>query len=338
VAIGDRFNPGQPANKAAVALAALPVFNVVSVKQPPIILLAGPTASGKSHAALDLARRNAGVIVNADSMQVYAELRILTARPSKDDEEAIPHRLYGHVPAARLYSVGHWLEDVGAILGELRQQRRLPIVVGGTGLYFKALTEGLAPVPRAPLEIRAALRERLEAGGPQPLHAELSVRDPVGAGAVRQNDPSRILRALEVIEWTGKPLRLWQREAEPAPLVDPAEAVRAVLEPDRAELVRMIDRRVDRMIDRGALDEAKAFAALELDRTLPAMKAIGVRELLDHLSGRSTLDEAVRRMKAETRRYAKRQMTWFRHQMKDWPRAASSGDLEVLLDPRVRRT
>ena len=292
-----------------------------------VVLLAGPTASGKSAAALRLAEeaRRRGrdtVIVNADSMQVYDALRVLTARPTPEDEARAPHRLYGHVPAATRYSAGAWLADAAAVLGDEKAAGALPIVVGGTGLYFKALTEGLAETPAIPQEIKAYWSERLAAGGVATLHAELKRRDPPAGSALRPGDTQRIVRALEVLEATGQPLAAWQRTAQSTPLVAATEAARFVLEPSREELYRRIEERFDRMIA-GALAEVEALLQQKLDPQLPVMKATGVRELAAVLRHEITPDEAVARAKTETRRYAKRQGTWLRHQMRDWTRIAA---------------
>jgi tRNA dimethylallyltransferase len=288
-----------------------------------IILIAGPTASGKSRYAIAEARRLDGVIVNADSMQVYRELRVLSARPSVEDEAAAPHRLYGHVSASERYSVGRWLADVGAVLADLRAQGRPAIVVGGTGLYFKALTEGLATVPPIPSDVREHWRQRGAAEPTEALHAELARRDPGSAAALRPSDRGRIVRALEVLDGTGSSLIAWQRMAEaPRPLVDPAKANRIVFDPDRVGLHGRISARADHMVATGALVEAEALLRLGLDPAFPAMKAIGVREFRDHFTGNLSLGEAIAAVKTETRRYAKRQSTWFRNQMADWRRQA----------------
>lgn len=287
------------------------------------ILIAGPTASGKSRLAMELAAKHGGVVVNADSMQVYRELGILTARPSAEDEAAVPHRLYGTIAAATRYSVGAWLVDVGRALGELREEGKVPIVVGGTGLYFKALTEGLSAVPPIPAEVRERVRDETAGLSAPELHLRLVANSPDDARQVRPSDRMRILRALEVFEATGRSLARWQ-EAEPlTPLIDPARTHRIVLSVDRAVLHERIAARAEAMVHGGALAEAEALGALGLDPELPAMKAIGVRELLDHLAGNTSLDEALAAMKTETRRYAKRQETWFRNQMGDWERVAS---------------
>jgi len=288
------------------------------VNTPEAILIAGPTASGKSRLAIEIATLRNGVVINADSMQVYAELRAVTARPSAEDEARVPHRLYGYVPARTRYSVGQWLVDVAALLDEARGHAMLPILVGGTGLYFKALTEGLATIPPVPAEVRKALG--IETGGADTasLHARLGAVDPETAAVVRPSDRARILRALEVFEATGQSLAAWQRAAPAPPLVPPDGAERIVLAPDRALLHERIGARAERLVGDGALPEVQALAVLGLDPALPAMKAIGVRELISHRNGDVSLDEAIAAIKTETRRYAKRQMTWFRGQMADW--------------------
>ena len=283
------------------------------------ILIAGPTASGKSGAGLELAARFGGTIINADSMQVYRELRLLTARPSEADEARVPHRLYGTVPAAEAYSVGRWLGDAGSAIAEAQWKGRLPILVGGTGLYFKALTEGLAPVPDIPIEIRSYWRERSDELGRDALHDELAARDPAMAARLGPADPQRIVRALEVIDATGMSLAEWQG-GDAAPLLAPGDALRLVIAPEREPLYAAIDARFDRMIEQGALDEVRALLALKLDPGLPAMRAHGVCELAAYLSGAVTREEAVAKAKTESRRYAKRQMTWLRRFMADWER------------------
>ena len=281
------------------------------------ILIAGPTASGKSGAALELAARFGGTIINADSMQVYRELRVLTARPSELEEARVPHRLYGTVQAAEAYSVGRWLGDVANAIAEARGEGRLPILVGGTGLYFKALMEGLAPIPDIPAEVRSYWREQSERLGRDALHAELAARDPLMAARLGPADPQRIVRALEVIDATGVSLTEWQG-GKAAPLLAPGDALRLVIAPEREPLYAAIDARLDRMIEQGALDEVREFMGLELDPRIPAMRAHGVRELAAYLSGALTCEEAVAKAKTESRRYAKRQMTWLRRFMSDW--------------------
>ncbi len=295
------------------------------------ILIAGPTASGKSGLALRLAEELGGVIVNADSMQVYRDLRIITARPTPDEEARVPHRLYGHVDAAENYSVGRWCRDVGESLPEIAEQGRQPILVGGTGLYFKALTTGLAAVPPIPADIRAQVRERLQSEGVAPLYAELMQRDPAAAHRLMPNDRSRISRALEVILATGRSLTDWHREGLP-PLIDGAHAAKVFLACERKELVERIERRFAGMMQAGALEEVRALAARGLDATLPAMKAHGVPWLIRHLEGAITLDEAGSGAVMDTRRYAKRQVTWFRNQMQGWPMLAAEQAFASILN------
>ena len=281
------------------------------------ILIAGPTASGKSALALTLAERLGGVVINADSMQVYRDLRIITARPTVAEEARVPHRLYGHVDAAENHSVGVWCRDARAALAEAKQDGRVPIVVGGTGLYFKALTQGLSAVPSTPADIRAAVRARCDREGPEALHAELARRDPVMAGRLKPADRMRIARALEVLETTGRSLADWHGDGMPA-ILNPDHAVKVFLAIDRTELYRRIDARFDGMLAAGALDEVRALAARGLDPMLPAMKAHGVPWLRRYLLDEIDLQEAAEGGKRDTRRYTKRQVTWFRHQMPDW--------------------
>jgi tRNA dimethylallyltransferase len=288
----------------------------VSHREPEkAVLIAGPTASGKSALALALGQRLGGTVINADSMQVYRDLRIITARPAPAEEAGAPHRLYGHVDAAENYSVGRWLADAGPAIAEARAAGRMPILAGGTGLYFKALTQGLSTVPPVPPDIRARVRERMETEGVAALHAELVRRDP--ATQLKPGDSARVARALEVLDATGRSLAEWHREGLP-PLVDPSSAVKVFLAPERDELRRRIDARFDAMIAAGALDEVRALMARNLDPLLPAMKAHGVPWLMRHLRGEVTLAEAVEGGKNDTRRYIKRQFTWMRHQLAGW--------------------
>jgi len=301
-----------------------------------IILLVGPTASGKSALALELAERSRGVVINADALQVYRDLRVLTARPSAEDEARVPHRLYGHVAAAESYSVGRWLGEVAAALAEARRAGWLPIVVGGTGLYFKALTEGLANVPAIPSAIREKWRAALAEEGPAALYRRLAELDPEGAGAIRSSDPARIVRALEVIDATGTPLVAWQRASVAPPVVD-RRARRFVIEVDRAALLDRIDRRLEAMIGQGALLEVEALARQRLDPAMPIMKAVGVREFTAHIEGRASLEEALAEVKRATARYAKRQMTWLRNQMADWERL-DAGNIRKVVEALAQQT
>jgi tRNA dimethylallyltransferase len=302
---------------------------------PNAILIAGPTASGKSALALALAEARNGVVINGDSMQVYRDLRIITARPAPQEEARAPHRLYGHVDAAEAYSVGRWLADARAALTEAGETGRLPIIVGGTGLYFKALTQGLSAVPPIPAAIRDVVRARLAAEGPAALHAALAVRDPAAAERLKPADRTRIARALEVIEATGRPLADWYGEAA-KPLVDAGHAVKVFLSPDRDGLRRRIDARFEAMLAAGGLNEVRTLDARKLDPLLPAMKAHGVPWLMRHLNGEISLAEAAAGGKVDTRRYAKRQLTWFRHQLPDWSWVTPETALGELLRPGGR--
>ena len=293
------------------------------------VLIAGPTASGKSALALELAERVGGIVVNADALQVYRDLRVLTARPGLEDERRAPHRLYGHVGAEESYSVGRWLGEAAAVLDEARRERRLAIVVGGTGLYFKALTEGLAAVPPIPAEVRARWRERGAREEPEALHRLLVERDPAGAAAIRPSDRARIVRALEVLDATGVPLREWHKKGTAPPVVGP-EAGRFVIDIDRTGLAERIGARLDAMVREGVLEEIAALARMQLDPALPIMKAVGVRELLAHAAGTVNLDEALAQARRATLQYAKRQMTWFRNQMADW-RRIEAGNIRKAL-------
>jgi tRNA dimethylallyltransferase len=304
------------------------------MRKPDAILIAGPTASGKSALALALAEKLAGTIVNADSMQVYRDLRVITARPTAQEERRVPHRLYGHVDAAENYSVGRWCRDVGKVLGELKAQGRTAILVGGTGLYFKALTAGLAAVPPIPSDIREQVRGRLRSEGVRALYEDLRARDPQTANRLMPNDRARISRALEVMLATGRSLTDWHREEMP-PLLDAGRAAKVFITCERAELVRRIETRFAAMLDAGALEEVRALAARRLDPSLPAMKAHGVPWLIRHLNGEISLEEAAAGAVMDTRRYAKRQLTWFRNQMKDWPWAPAEEAEKALEKQRV---
>ncbi|MBU2581709.1 MAG: tRNA (adenosine(37)-N6)-dimethylallyltransferase MiaA [Alphaproteobacteria bacterium] len=281
------------------------------------ILIAGPTASGKSAEALRLAHELDGMIVNADSMQVYRELRILTARPSREDEIAVRHFLYGHVGAREWYSVARWLDDVKVALEEIEGLGKRAIIVGGTGLYFKALTEGLAPIPDIPADVRKFWREEGRLRPPHELHEELTRRDPLSAAGIRPSDPQRIIRALEVIDSTGRPLAEFQ-EAPGQPLLAPGSFEGIVMLPERATLHERADTRFDTMIAEGALGEVEQLQAMQLDSDLPAMRALGVAPLLSHLKGEATLEDAVVRGKVMTRQYIKRQTTWLKKHMISW--------------------
>jgi tRNA dimethylallyltransferase len=286
---------------------------------PRPILIAGPTASGKSELALALAGRLGGTVINADSMQVYRELRILTARPTPEDEARAPHALYGFVSGAEAYSAGRYAADAAAAIAEAQDAGRVPIVVGGTGLYFKALLEGLSPIPAADPEVRAFWRAEAARRPARELHALLTARDPEMAARLMPTDTQRIVRALEVLESTGRSLAAWQREPGRPVLVE-AETVRLLLLPDRAGHGALIDARFDAMLAAGALEEARALLAAGLSSALPIMRAHGVPALARHLQGAVSLEEAVAAAKSDTRQYAKRQLTWLRRNMITWMR------------------
>jgi tRNA dimethylallyltransferase len=291
------------------------------VSKPKISLIAGPTASGKSALALALAEKLGGVIVNADSMQVYRDLRVITARPTPEEEAHEPHRLYGHVDAAVNFSVGRWRTEAADVVAAIKRDGRVAIVVGGTGLYFNALTRGLAAVPPIPAHIRSEVRGRLESEGVEALHAELTQRDPATAARLMPRDRARVSRALEVVLATGRSLTQWHDDNMPAG-VDASRAAKIFLMPDRDELLRRIDARFDAMMAAGALEEVRALAARKLDPNLPAMKAHGVPWLIRHLNGEIALAEAVEGGKRDTRQYTKRQATWFRNQLPDFASVA----------------
>lgn len=299
--------------------------------RPRAVLIAGPTASGKSGLALTLAERTGGVIVNADSMQVYAELAILTARPGAADLARAPHRLYGHVPAREAYSAARFRAEAAAALDEADREGRPAILVGGTGLYFKTLTVGLSAVPPIPEAVRAHWRAEAERLGAAALHVELARRDPEMAARLRPADRQRVTRALEVIEATGRSLAAFHAAPKAEPTLPPT-VPRFVLAPDRATLHARIDRRFEAMVAEGAVAEAAAFDALGLDPALPAARAIGVRPLAAAARGETPLATAIAAAQAETRAYAKRQETFFRGQFPDWRRLDPARSPDALAD------
>ncbi|MBB3285938.1 MULTISPECIES: tRNA (adenosine(37)-N6)-dimethylallyltransferase MiaA [unclassified Rhizobium] len=284
------------------------------------ILITGPTASGKSALAVELARLHGGVVINADSMQVYDTLRVLTARPSEAEMEGIPHHLYGHVPAGQAYSTGAWLREAGVLVERLRDEGRLPVFVGGTGLYFKALAGGLSDMPEIPPDIRSRLRSRLLAEGAEALYGELAERDSAIAETLNPQDGQRIVRALEVREATGRSIAAFQGKTGPM-VIDPDRARKIVVLPERALLHQRINSRFETMLAMGAEEEVRALLALDLSPEMPVMKAIGVSQIAAMLKGEMTREEVIETGAAATRQYAKRQMTWFRNQMDEsWER------------------
>ncbi|WP_131113227.1 tRNA (adenosine(37)-N6)-dimethylallyltransferase MiaA [Lichenihabitans psoromatis] len=278
------------------------------------ILIAGPTASGKSALAIALAQRFGGTIINADSMQIYADLTVLSSRPGAVDLAQAPHRLFGHVDGAEPYSVARWLTEVASEIEAARQSSKLPIVVGGTGLYFKALTQGLSAIPTVPQAVRDRVRREAESLPVATLHARLALLDPATAARLRPTDPQRIIRALEVFEATGRSLASFQGDREP-PVLPTTAVIGLCLTPERTALNARIDARFDRMVADGALDEVATLGERRLDPALPVMRALGVPSFLSYLDGSLTLDEAIAAAKLQTRQYAKRQMTFARHQL-----------------------
>ena len=277
------------------------------------VLIAGPTASGKSALALEIARARGGVVVNADALQVWSCWRLLSARPGPEEMDGVPHLLYGHRAPGEAYSVGHWLRELAPILAAHRAGGPRPVIVGGTGLYLTALTEGLAEIPDTPPALRAKANARMASEGPGALLAEL---DAASAARIDRLNPARIQRAWEVLRTTGRGLAAWQDETPP-PLLPRAQAVPLVLQAERDWVAARIDRRFDRMMAEGALEEARAMLPLWEPEALWA-KAIGAPELIAHLRGELTLPEAVAAAQAASRQYAKRQRTWFRARMRGW--------------------
>jgi tRNA dimethylallyltransferase len=294
-----------------------------------IWLIAGPTASGKSALALRLARETGGEIVNADALQLYADLRLLSARPDPGDEARAPHHLYGLADGADGWSAGRWLRAASEVLGQIAGRGRPAVVVGGTGLYFRALTEGLAEIPPTPMAERRNAETLFETMGEDRFRAELAKLDPAAAARIAPGDRQRLVRAMEVGASTGRALSDWQAQTRPAL---PAGRWRAaVLEPDRARLYARCDARLDAIVRAGALDEVRALVARGLDPALPVMKAVGVRELAAHLAGETSLEDALALAQQQTRRYAKRQSTWLRNQTPDWPRLKTQDEIEGFL-------
>ncbi len=286
---------------------------------PPLItLLAGPTASGKSRLALEMAARSGAVIINADSQQLYADLRVLSARPTVEEEAMAEHRLYGVADAAEAWAVGRWSRTVMPVLEELEAEGRPALIVGGTGLYFTVLTTGLATIPDVPTEVRDAAVAAFDAQGEAAFRRALAGRDPAAEARIVAGDRQRLTRAWAVARHTGRALSDWT--ADTTPLLEPGSWTGRVIEPEREALYAACDRRVARMVEAGALDEARALITRGLDPALPAMKAVGVREFAAYLAGETTLEAAIEATRQATRNYAKRQLTWFRNQTPAWER------------------
>jgi tRNA dimethylallyltransferase len=292
------------------------------------VLIAGPTASGKSQAALALAQAIGGAVINADSMQVYRELRVLSARPGKAEEDSAPHLLYGHVSAFARYSAGRYAADSAAALAEAQRRGLLPIFTGGTGLYFSVLTDGLADIPPVPAEVRESARKKLANIGVNALYAELVCRDPETAARLRPSDPQRVLRAWEVMEATGKPLARWQKETG-TPVLAGMRLAKFVVDLPRPRLRECIETRFRAMLEAGALEEAETLRGL--DPSLPAAKTLGLRELLALGEGKLGREEAIAAAVTATRQFAKRQTTWLRHRMTDWKWIAPESDNIITL-------
>ena len=288
----------------------------------PILLIAGPTASGKSALALRAARVAGGEIVNADALQLYADLRSLSARPTEAETAGVPHHLFGVADGADGWSVGRWARAAADALADIADRGRTAIVVGGTGLYFKALTEGLADIPPTPAAVRRSNEATFDTLGETRFRELLAVVDPKAEARIAANDRMRLTRAMEVFEATGRPLTAWQADTSPALAPDAWSGV--VIEPPREALYARCDARFDAMLADGALDEVRTLTARALDPNLPVMKAVGVRELAAHLRGETSLGEAAALARQETRRYAKRQLTWLRNQTPEWPRIAET--------------
>lgn len=290
-----------------------------------VIFIAGPTASGKSAAAMRVAESLSGEIVNADAMQVYEGLRIVTARPTENDEARFPHHLYGVLDPAERCSAGRWARMASDCISEIKGRGNIAILVGGTGLYFKALAEGLSPIPDAPPDIRQAAKARREALGAAAFREEVVARDPAMA-RLPEGDAQRLMRAWEVYEATGETLSSFQDRPR-MPLID-GPALKAVIMPEREALYAACDARARDMFSDGAIEEVRALLARGLDLSLPAMKALGVPEIASLLRGERNRDEALELLQRNTRRFAKRQLTWLRHQTPDWPQY-ETGDAAI---------
>jgi len=284
---------------------------------PPFILIGGPTASGKTALAVALAQRTGAEIINADSMQLYRGLEILSARPDDTERGGVAHHLFGVADPSERWSAGQWARAALGIAEPLRERGVPVIFVGGTGLYFKSLIDGIAPAPDIPADVRAGVEALLEKG-PDALRAEAERLDPGAASSIKPGDRQRLVRLVELVRTTGQPLSAIH--AQTRPLIAPGSWAGFALRPDRAALYARIEQRFDAMMEAGALDEVRALHVKGFDRQLPAMKAVGMRPLLAHLDGEISREEAIIQAKTDSRRYAKRQFTWFSNQHADWPR------------------
>ncbi|TNE65571.1 MAG: tRNA (adenosine(37)-N6)-dimethylallyltransferase MiaA [Alphaproteobacteria bacterium] len=307
------------------------------------ILIAGPTASGKSALSLRLAHDLDGVIINADSMQVYKDLRIITARPSVEDEAAAPHRLYGFMDPTEVCSAALWADLAMQEIEAAWQAGKTPIVIGGTGMYFKVLIDGIAEIPEIPDAIRADVRDRCAREGSTTLHAELATVDPATAARLAPGDSQRICRALEVWHATGRAISDWQQDTRPGPMkpyVDAGGITRLVLDPPRDVLYDRCNRRFDIMMKEGAMAEVEVLMARNLDVSLPAMRALGVPSLMALARGEMDEATAMEDARMQTRRFAKRQLTWFRNQFSDWgriPAQLSESEYREILNKKIKK-
>lgn len=288
----------------------------------PAILIHGPTASGKTALAIEVARKLGGEVINADSMQVYRDLQVISARPTEEEMDGVPHHLFGYVDAAARYSTGEWLEAARGVLKKLQRQNKHAVIVGGTGLYLLALTQGLSDIPPVPDDIRAEVKLISDTEGAEGLRARLAPHDPELAERLGTGDKQRLARAYEVWLATGRPLSDFQTERQP-PVLKDGEWVGYALTPPRAALYKKIDRRFEGMLMQGAMAEARALVARDLDPELPAMKAHGMPWLAAFVRGEISAEEAAENAKRDTRRYAKRQFTWIGRQFPFWPRIPS---------------
>ena len=295
-----------------------PELSILDMKKQTIHIIAGPTASGKSARAIELAQQLNGVIINCDSLQIYKALPMLTAQPSQEDLDNVPHRLYSHLHPNEVCSAGNWRELVIPVIKEVQDEGKTPIICGGTGLYIRSLTDGLSPIPDIPEEVRGAGVARYEALGAEAFYAELVKRDPIIAARFHVNHKARIIRAMEVLEATGKSLAQWQELERDGPPDHWDFKIETIL-PERETLYDRCNRRFVHMVENGALEEVKAFAARlengDVNEGVPVTKALGFKLLRKYLHGELSLEEAITLSQGETRRYAKRQTTWFRNQI-----------------------
>ena len=296
------------------------------MKKPDVVLIAGPTASGKSKLALEMAKRYDGEIINTDSMQIYPVLNVLTARPSTEDMQIVPHHLYGFAQLNEPYSVARWLNAVEPLLADMKARNKTPVFVGGSGLYFTALLEGLTRVPEIPVEIRQQVRQDLVDKGAEEMHLRLSELDTIGATKLHASDGQRIARALEVVLATGKSLSAFQSMGNSTPLIGGNNMLKMLIMPPRNVLHERINDRAETMKNSSIVEEVETLLALKLPAESTVLRAIGVSQLESYICGKENLDEALNRIKAATRQYSKRQSTWFNNQFgADWEKTTGAG-------------